>query len=170
MIWCDLPPLRLAMKPTPQASYSRRGIEQAARLRTYRPPLGHRHRVLRGHDSLQPSLSGRSRILLRHPGPMLVRSSAHPFCCLPRPSAWKAMPRVTRSRRRRSIGPPPLCHTCSPSPGSDGFRRASSGAAVRAAVFHPSSWPVLLAAGCEPAARSRRGALHKVATNKGQHS
>ena len=33
MIWCDLPPFRSAMKPTPQASYSRRGIEQAARLR-----------------------------------------------------------------------------------------------------------------------------------------
>ena len=145
-------------------------VKQAARLRTYRPPLGHRHRVLRGHDSLQPSLSGRSRILLRHPGPMLVRSSAHPFCCLPRPSAWKAMPRV------HAQPTPPLHWAASVMPHLlpvSRFGRISQsviGGHGRAVSFTPLAGLVLLAAGCEPAARSRCGALHKVATNKGQHS
>ena len=133
-------------------------VEQAARLRTYRPPLGHRHRVLRGHGSLQPSLSGRpaSRSDTRPNASQKLRT---PFCCVPPFSAESNAMNHARSRRRRSIGPPPLCRSCSPSPGSDGFRSASSGPQSGRYLPTPIAGLVLLAAGCR-ACRNEAGAVH----------
>ena len=86
-------------------------VKQAARLWTYRPPLGHRHRVLRGHGSLQPSLSGRSRISLRHRAKCLSEAPHTHFAARPIIQVESNATSHARSRRRRSIGPPPLCRS-----------------------------------------------------------
>ena len=170
MIACDLPPFRLAMKPTPQASCSRRGSNRPLGSGHTGPPWGRTPGAPRSWFSPTVSL-GPVPHLAETPGQMLVRSSAHPFRCSSHHSGGE------QRHESRAEPTPPLHWAASVMPlliPVSRFGRISQsviGGRGPGGVYHPSSWPSL--AGCRLPSlpqRSRCGALHKVATNKGQHS
>ena len=157
MMPCDLPPFRSAMKPTPHASYSRRGSNRPLGLGKRSCRVGHSHRVLRSHGFLQQSRQA-DRCHALTPRPLPEQMAPRAPCCSTRSQARRDRSAMTQgAQRRRSIGPPPSCRAASPSPGSDGFRSAASGAAVRRRL----SPLILWAAGC-PAYRieAESGAVH----------